>query len=145
MLQIGQHGGGARGGLLLAFLRLDQLQHALDAEQGLRPRRRHVDHAFQSLKRAQHLAERRGVEPDLAAPVYALCAQVDRHAAPRQVLGDGLPGRADLMPHGQPGADLEQRLTVPLGQLVQDDPPGRVGQRPEQSVGTGGLGHTTPQ
>ena len=62
-----------------------------------------------------------------------------------QVLRDGLPGRADAVPHGQPATDLEQRLPVPLRQLVQDDPPGRVGQRPEQGVGSGEVGHTTSQ
>src|SRR5690606_17147824 len=50
----------------------------------------------------------------------------------REVLGDGLPrgGRAVL--HGQPAADLEERLPVTLGQLVEDRPPGGVAECPEQ-------------
>ncbi len=48
-----------------------------------------------------------------------------------EVLRDGLPGRAEPVPRGQPDAQLEQCLSVPLPQLVEDGPPGRVGQGPE--------------
>ena len=40
---------------------------------------------------------------------------------------------------------LTFRRPVPLRQLVQDDPAGGVGERPEQGVGSSGLGHTSPQ
>jgi hypothetical protein len=43
-----------------------------------------------------------------------------------EVLGDGLPGGAQAVLGGQPGAELEQRLTVPVQQLVEERTPSRV-------------------
>jgi hypothetical protein len=45
-----------------------------------------------------------------------------------EVLGDGLTARAHAVPGDQPGAQLEQRLAVPVLQLVEDGAPGRVGE-----------------
>ena len=47
-----------------------------------------------------------------------------------EVLRDRLPGCADAMPHRESGADLEQRLPVAIGQLVQDRAPRLVGECP---------------
>src|SRR5215218_5519430 len=47
-----------------------------------------------------------------------------------EVLGDRLPRRAQPVLGREPGAELEQRLPVPLAELVEDRPPGRVGERP---------------
>lgn len=44
-----------------------------------------------------------------------------------QVLGDGLPGRAQTMFHRQPGAYLEQGLTVLVAQFVENRPPRGIG------------------
>lgn len=49
-----------------------------------------------------------------------------------EVLGDGLSRSAHTVPRDEPTADLEQSLAVAIGQLVQDRPPGSVGQRLEQ-------------
>src|SRR5690349_11470084 len=57
-----------------------------------------------------------------------------------QVLGDRLPGQRDLVLHGQAGADLEERLVVPLGQLVQDQPAGRVRDRLEDVTHRASIG-----
>ncbi len=43
-----------------------------------------------------------------------------------QVLGDGLAGGAESVLHGQSGADLEQRLVVPLQEFVEDGSTCRV-------------------
>ena len=45
-----------------------------------------------------------------------------------QVLAHGLPG------HVQSRAELAQRLAVPLVEAVEQEPPARIGQRPEGSV-----------
>lgn len=45
----------------------------------------------------------------------------------RQVLGDGLPGWRDRVLAGQPGANLKERLAIPLHQLVEDGGPSRIG------------------
>ena len=42
-----------------------------------------------------------------------------------QVLRDGLPGERKVVLHRKPGANLEQRLAVPLAQGVEDRPPCR--------------------
>ena len=42
-----------------------------------------------------------------------------------QVLRDGLPGQSRLASQSKPGADLEERLTVPLDEFVENGPPGR--------------------
>ena len=44
-----------------------------------------------------------------------------------EMLRDRLPGRAQPVLHDESRADLEQRLPVPLGQLIEDRPPRRVG------------------
>jgi hypothetical protein len=46
-----------------------------------------------------------------------------------EVLGDGLAGGAESVLHGQAGADLEQRLAVPVDELVEDGSTCRVAQR----------------
>jgi hypothetical protein len=46
-----------------------------------------------------------------------------------QVLGDGLTGGAETVLHREAGAQLEQRLPVAIGQLVEDGAPRRVGER----------------
>ena len=48
-----------------------------------------------------------------------------------EVLRDRLPGRPETVLRGQPRAELEQRLAVALGQLIEDRPPGRIRQRLE--------------
>ena len=45
----------------------------------------------------------------------------------RQMLRDGLPSQAQLMSARQANTDLEQGLTITLGQLIEDDPPSGVG------------------
>src|SRR4051794_36560816 len=57
-----------------------------------------------------------------------------------QVLGDGLPARAEPVPADQPGAQLEQRLVVPLLELVEDGPPGRVREGFEDVAHDGTIG-----
>ena len=47
----------------------------------------------------------------------------------RQMLGDCLAGGAESMLHGQAGADLEQRLAVPVDELVKDGSTCRVVER----------------
>lgn len=44
------------------------------------------------------------------------------------MLGDRLPRRCDAVPHRQTAAQLEQALSVALGQLIEDEPPRRVGE-----------------
>lgn len=51
-----------------------------------------------------------------------------------QVLRHGLPAEVDLMPHGQPAAQLEQRLTIPITQLVDDQSTYRCGQGMEHVI-----------
>jgi hypothetical protein len=46
-----------------------------------------------------------------------------------EVLGNGLAGRAESVLHDQAGADLEQRLAVPVDELVEDGSTCRVVQR----------------
>ena len=53
----------------------------------------------------------------------------------REVLRDGLTARGDPVPHGQARAELEQRLAVAVGQLVEDHPAGLVGKSLEQQTG----------
>lgn len=50
----------------------------------------------------------------------------------RHVLRDGLPGRADIVLRDETRAQLEQRLTVPVDEFVEDRAPGRVRQGSEQ-------------
>ena len=42
-----------------------------------------------------------------------------------EMLGDSLPGEIQVALHGQPYANLEEGLTVPLGQSIEDRPPRR--------------------
>ena len=51
-----------------------------------------------------------------------------------EVLGDRLSARGQAVGAHHAGAQLEQRLAVPLGEGVQQGPPGGVGQRLEQGV-----------
>lgn len=46
-----------------------------------------------------------------------------------EVLGDGLARGAEAVFHGQSGAELEQRLTVPVDELVKDGSTSRIVQR----------------
>jgi hypothetical protein len=46
-----------------------------------------------------------------------------------EMLRDGLTRHREPMLRRQTGADLEERLALPLGQLVEDRAPRRVGQR----------------
>lgn len=46
-----------------------------------------------------------------------------------EVLGDSLPGEIQVALHGQPFANLEESLTVPVDQFVEDRSPGRRRQR----------------
>ena len=48
-----------------------------------------------------------------------------------EVLGDRLSGQAEAVVGGEPGAQLEERLPVTAGQLVQDRSAGGIGQRLE--------------
>src|SRR3954453_19840158 len=43
------------------------------------------------------------------------------------MLRDRLPCRAQAMLHDQPRADLEERLTVAVGELIENCPPRRIG------------------
>ncbi len=47
------------------------------------------------------------------------------------MLRDGLSSSAQPVVHGEPLADLEERLLGALGQLVDDHASSRIGQRPE--------------
>jgi hypothetical protein len=47
------------------------------------------------------------------------------------VLGDGLAGRTEAVLGRQAAAQLEQRLAVPVPELVEDHAPGRVGEGAE--------------
>ena len=51
-----------------------------------------------------------------------------------EVLGDGLPAASEPMARKKPMADLEERLAVAIGELVEDRPPCPVGQGLEQKV-----------
>jgi hypothetical protein len=44
-----------------------------------------------------------------------------------EVLGDRLARRVDPVLHQQATTELEQRLTVAFGQLIEDGPPGGIG------------------
>ena len=44
-----------------------------------------------------------------------------------EVLGDRLTRRVDPVLHQQATAELEKRLTVAFGQLIEDGPPGGIG------------------
>jgi hypothetical protein len=46
-----------------------------------------------------------------------------------EVLGDGLAGGAESVLHGEAGTDLEQRLAVPVDELVEDGSTCRVVER----------------
>ncbi len=61
-------------------------------------------------------------------PVAALSLDADqtRCGEDVQVLRDGLTRRAKPVPHDQAAADLEQRLTIPLHELVEDRSAGRI-------------------
>jgi hypothetical protein len=48
-----------------------------------------------------------------------------------EVLGDRLTRGAQPVPHGQPRAQLEQRLAVPADEFVEDRSPGQVSERLE--------------
>jgi hypothetical protein len=48
-----------------------------------------------------------------------------------EVLGDGLTARSDAVLDRQPGAELEERLAVPLRELIEDQSSGLVGKGPE--------------
>lgn len=47
----------------------------------------------------------------------------------REMLRDGLAGRIQSVLHRQPSANLEERLTVPLGHFVENGSPCRVIER----------------
>ena len=48
-----------------------------------------------------------------------------------EMLRNSLPGEIKVALHGQPYANLEQGLTVPVGQSIEDRPPGRRSQSME--------------
>ena len=52
----------------------------------------------------------------------------------RQMPRKSLPGDARLLPGQEPDVEFEQRLSVPLGKLVEQAPPRGVRQRVEQQV-----------
>ena len=70
---------------------------------------------------------------ELGAPVLARGHQA-RLLEHREVR-DGLPRRRDPVAHDQASAQLEERLAVAFGELVEDDPPGLVGEGLEQRTG----------
>ncbi len=76
-----KHRLGALGGLRLALLGLDQLEHAAHVEQGLGARRAHRRRSAERIDRRQHLPQGDLVEPDLGLAVRALDAQVHGQAA----------------------------------------------------------------
>lgn len=47
-----------------------------------------------------------------------------------EVLGNRLPRRRDTVPHRQTAAQLEEALPVAHRELIEDEPPGRVGESP---------------
>src|SRR5674476_1009690 len=72
------------------------------------------------------LAERCGVE--LMERVAALPVPQDQPGVLQHVkmLGDRLPAGGEAVLHGEAGAELEERLPVPVHQLVEDRSPGGV-------------------
>lgn len=58
----------------------------------------------------------------------------------RQMLGYGLPGQTQLVSTRQADTDLEQGLTVALGQLVENGPPGGIGKGFEDITHAGIIG-----
>src|SRR5665647_503831 len=72
------------------------------------------------------LAERCGVE--LMERVAALTVPRNKPGVLQhvQVLGDRLPAGGQAVLHGEAGAELEERLPVPVHQLVEDRSPGGV-------------------
>jgi len=58
----------------------------------------------------------------LVAPLALGCNQPGRFEQ-FKMLRDTLAGSRDLVLHRQAGAQLEQRLAIPLGQFVEDRPP----------------------
>src|SRR5687768_2090289 len=75
--------------------------------------------------------ERRGVQVVELVATLAAGPHQARSLEDVQVLRDGLPGRGEPVPADQPAAQLEQRLAVPLLELVEDHAPGRVRERLE--------------
>jgi hypothetical protein len=78
--------------------------------------------------------QRSAVEPvELESPL-----PLRRHQAGAfehfEMLRDGLPGRTDAVLHREPAAKLEERLTVPVDQLVEDCAPRRVGDGSKQFI-----------
>src|SRR3954465_9047692 len=61
-----------------------------------------------------------------------------------QVLRDRLPGRADLVPADQPGAQLEQRLAVPLLEFVEESAAGGIRERLVDVTASGSHRTTSP-
>lgn len=53
-------------------------------------------------------------------PALALDGHKARRLQDFQMLRDRLPGKRDLMFHGQPCTQLKESLTIPIDQLVED-------------------------
>ena len=79
---------------------------------------------------------RQGSGVEVVEGVAALAPPVDEPGRLEdvEVLRDRLPARRQAVGAHHAGAQLEQGLAVPLGQGVQQGPPGGVGQRLEQGV-----------
>src|SRR5262249_31136427 len=71
------------------------------------------------------------------APALPLGRQQSGRLEDVEGLRDGLPRQPEPVLHRQPTAQLEQRLAVPLLQLVQDRPPGRRGESLENVAHAG--------
>ena len=127
---------GARLRLGLALLRLDHLEHALDAEQRLGARGRGLDLRLEAVERGQHLAQRGFVEPDARLAFAALDVQVDGEVAAHDALAHRLAdarlqrlvARRQAQAHVEAASVDGAHLPVPA-------------QRPHGAVGPGKAGH----
>ena len=73
------------------------------------------------------LLERRAVEVVELVPAFAFDPNQTGGLEHLEVLRDRLTRRVDPVLHQQATTELEQGLTVALGQLIEDRPPGGIG------------------
>src|SRR3954451_13428843 len=72
-------------------------------------------------------------------PAVAACSDQPGRLEHVEVLRDPLAAGRAAMFHDQAGGDLEQCLVVAIGQLVEDGPPGGIGQSLEDRI----VGHAS--
>ena len=79
-------------------------------------------------QRSRDLLERRAVEVVELVPAVAFDRHHEAGALEHvEMLRDRLARRVDPVLHQQARTELEQRLTIALGQLIEDGPPGWIG------------------